>query len=151
MERRLRDLLPRREFTNVSSARSRHMSKIKGKGNRSTELRLRQALAGAGIRGWTQNDRRLKGCPDIVFGYAKLVLFVDGCFWHGCPTCGHLPNANGSFWRAKIEGNRDRDMRVTRSLRGRGYQVIRFWEHQLRMDLPQCVGLIRRQLEQRLT
>jgi DNA mismatch endonuclease, patch repair protein len=59
------------------------------------------------------------------------VVFVDGCFWHGCPKCFQAPRQNASYWAAKIGGNRRRDRRVTRALRHEGIKVIRLWEHDL--------------------
>src|SRR5262249_43571731 len=61
----------------------------------------------------------------------KLVVFVDGCYWHGCRRCGHVPNVNRPYWSAKIVGNRARDLRNTKLLKSAGYRVVRFWEHEL--------------------
>jgi DNA mismatch endonuclease (patch repair protein) len=61
-----------------------------------------------------------------------VAVFVDGCFWHGCPRHGTQPRTNTAFWRKKIEGNQTRDRRVNRALRARGWSVLRLWEHELK-------------------
>jgi len=70
--------------------------------------------------------------PDFVFRRARLALFVDGCFWHGCPQHGTQPKGNAAFWRRKFSRNKKRDRLVTRTLRKSGWRVIRIWEHTLR-------------------
>jgi DNA mismatch endonuclease (patch repair protein) len=70
--------------------------------------------------------------PDFVFRSQRLAVFVDGCFWHGCPVHGTQPRHNAKFWRDKIARNRTRDRLVTRTLRARGWRVIRIWEHELK-------------------
>jgi DNA mismatch endonuclease (patch repair protein) len=72
------------------------------------------------------------GKPDFVFPKQKVVLFVDGCFWHGCPKHSNLPKNNRNFWVKKLDGNKIRDRLVTRELRKMGWKVVRVWEHELR-------------------
>lgn len=132
MERALRQKLRGGKFQNVSKKRSKTMSAIKGQGNRTTEARLRFAFVGAGLSGWQVHPAGVEGHPDFLFREAKLAIFVDGCFWHGCPKCGHYPANNQAYWREKIEVNRRRDRRVSTHLRQQGYEVIRIWEHELR-------------------
>ena len=120
MERRLKKMLPDGEFRNVSPQRSRTMSAIRGKHTKSTERRLRMALIRAGIPGWRLHPLGVPGNPDLAFPRSNLVIFVDGCFWHGCPKCGHIPHTNSSFWQAKIERNRERDRLSNRAIRKRG-------------------------------
>ena len=146
MERVLREKLPGGDFRNVTPARSRAMSAVRGKGNASTERRFRLALVRAGIGGWKLHLKEIAGCPDFFFAHPELAVFTDGCFWHGCPKCGHLPSSNSGFWRAKIERNRLRDMEITEKLRVDGIEVLRFWEHELRDDLVGCVGIVRERL-----
>src|SRR5690242_2121977 len=67
--------------------RSERMARVKGRGNRSTEVRIAAALAGAAIRGWRRHPQHVLGRPDFWFPAERVVVFVDGCFWHGCPTC----------------------------------------------------------------
>ncbi|MBV9124489.1 MAG: very short patch repair endonuclease [Planctomycetes bacterium] len=107
------------------------MRSIKDKGNKSTERRLRAILVRAGIRGWKMHPTGLPGKPDFLFPQPRIVVFVDGCYWHGCPQCGHIPNVNRPYWSAKIEGNRRRDQTNTRTLEEAGNRVLRVWEHEL--------------------
>jgi DNA mismatch endonuclease (patch repair protein) len=93
------------------------------------ELRLRRALHAAGLR-FTVNRRDLPGTPDVVFSRAKLAVFVDGCFWHGCPDHGTMPKNNAEWWRAKFQGTMDRDRRKDEGLAAAGWLPIHFWEHE---------------------
>lgn len=113
------------------AGRSALMALVRGAGNASTELRLVAAFRAAGIRGWRRGSL-LPGRPDFVFAAARLALFADGCFWHGCPRHHRMPRTRRAFWRAKVEGNRRRDRRVDRALRALGWSVLRVWEHDLR-------------------
>jgi len=106
------------------------MSRIRGTGNKATELRLLKVFRANGITGWRRGSK-LPGKPDFVFPKLKLAVFVDGCFWHGCPKHGTRPKQNAKFWRDKITGNKARDRRVNRLLRKRGWTVVRIWEHEL--------------------
>jgi DNA mismatch endonuclease (patch repair protein) len=103
---------------------------IRGSGKKDTELRLITIFRTHGITGWRRGSN-LTGKPDFVFRKLKLAVFVDGCFWHGCPKHGTRPKANAGFWLAKINGNRARDRRVNRLLRAKGWRVLRIWEHEL--------------------
>ncbi|MFO1512293.1 MAG: DNA mismatch repair protein Vsr [Verrucomicrobiota bacterium] len=69
--------------------------------------------------------------PDFVFPQVRLALFVDGCFWHGCPKHATKPKNNRAFWRKKLAGNKARDALVTRTLRRAGWRLLRVWEHEL--------------------
>lgn len=112
------------------AARSERMSRIRGRGNASTEERMRMLLRSAGLSGWRRHCK-LSGRPDFVFRQEKVAIFVDGCFWHGCPTHFKAPVGNAEFWRKKIAGNRERDRAVNRNLRKAGWTVLRIWEHAL--------------------
>ena len=92
------------------------------------ELALRRALHRRGVR-FRVSRRDLPGRPDIVLVRLRLAIFVDGCFWHGCPRHHVSPKANAAFWRSKIDGNRTRDRRNTAALRKLGWRVVRVWEH----------------------
>src|SRR5690242_4583024 len=116
MESVLRLTLKSRRFTRVPPARSHVMSAIRSSGNRSTELRLRLALVRAGIPGWKLHVTGLPGRPDFFFPRRNLAVFVDGCFWHGCPKCGHLPRTNHLFWKTKISRTKMRDMAAKSAL-----------------------------------
>jgi DNA mismatch endonuclease (patch repair protein) len=106
------------------------MSRIRSKGNKKTEDRLRVALQLHKMRGWRRHTA-LPGTPDFVFPAARLAIFVDGCFWHGCPKHFRPPGRNAQFWLAKISANKRRDRRVDRELKDKGWRVVRIWEHQL--------------------
>ena len=76
----------------------------------------------------------MPGRPDFVFPSVKLAVFVDGCFWHGCPKHGHTPASNIEYWESKLARNRQRDKRVSAELRAKGWLVIRVWEHSLKQE-----------------
>lgn len=139
MEKALRRHLPGGEFKNVSPERSRAMSAVRGWGNKTTEVLFRYALVRNGVKGWQIHPEGIPGSPDFLFDHEKVVVFLDGCFWHGCKKCGHFPRANAAFWRAKIERNKQRDIRTTDQLRKRKFLVIRFWEHELGDGLDKCL------------
>lgn len=114
----------------TKSKRSEVMARIRGKGNRDTEVALMKFFRRHHIIGWRRNHQ-LFGKPDFVFPQIKLAVFVDGCFWHSCPRHATKPQNNRSFWKAKLDRNRNRDRTVTRALRLRGWKVLRVWEHEL--------------------
>jgi DNA mismatch endonuclease, patch repair protein len=111
--------------------RSRNMASIRSKGNATTEKAFLRLLREGGISGWRRHID-LPGKPDFVFRGRRLAVFIDGCFWHGCPRCYRLPEDNRRYWKAKVTANRTRDRRTTRKLRSLGWQVIRIWEHSLK-------------------
>jgi DNA mismatch endonuclease, patch repair protein len=112
--------------------RSALMAKVRSTGNRSTEGRVEVALKKARIRGWKKHPKDIAGCPDFYFPKARLVIFVDGCFWHACPKCGRLPSSNAKYWIPKLDANRRRDNRTRRQLQAQGFHVIRIWEHEVK-------------------
>jgi DNA mismatch endonuclease Vsr len=142
MERALRKTLLDGAFTSVSIQRSRVMSAIRGKGNKSTEAKLQMALVSRGIRGFVMHPRTLPGKPDFLFSKEKLAVFVDGCFWHGCPICGHIPKTRSKFWRTKFQRNRNRDRKANTELGKLGFSVYRVWECELRRDPTRVVKTI---------
>lgn len=78
---------------------------------------------------------------------AKLAVFVDGCFWHGCPQHSKIPKANRPFWKRKLDNNRKRDRLITRTLKAKGWSVLRIWEHELaKKNQRRCLARIRRAL-----
>ena len=103
------------------------MSRIRGRGNEKTEVRLAKLMRAARIKGWRRH-LPIPGRPDFSFRNQKVAVFVDGCFWHGCPRCFRLPKQNRAFWKAKIEGNRRRDRTVNARLRRLGWTVFRIRE-----------------------
>ena len=117
---------------NVSpETRSRVMARVRSNRNRSTEWRVRSGLIRAGVRGWKVNAADVLGKPDFAFPIQRIAVFVDGCFWHGCPRCKRTPSSNTEYWDAKILRNRLRDRRVSAALRKSGWCVIRLWEHEI--------------------
>lgn len=116
-----------------SEQRSRNMASIRSKGNASTEKVFLGLLREAGISGWRRH-MNLPGKPDFAFPKQRVAIFVDGCFWHGCPRCYRLPEDNRRYWKAKMRSNRNRDRRRTRELRARGWTVLRCWEHRLETE-----------------
>ncbi|MFZ2524837.1 MAG: very short patch repair endonuclease [Candidatus Ferrigenium altingense] len=125
--------------------RSEVMSLIRSRGNKATELRLIEVFREFGITGW-RRSQPLLGKPDFTFRHERVVVFVDGCFWHGCPKCYKRPKSNRKFWDTKIANNRKRDRLVSRELRRLGWQVVRIWQHQL--DKPaRAAGRVIRALE----
>lgn len=126
--------------------RSQLMGRIRSRGNKKTEIRLISVFRANNIIGWRRNNT-LFGKPDFVFRKQKLALFVDGCFWHGCPKHGHFPATNKAFWRKKILRNIERDREVLRFLRKAGWRVVRVWEHDLaRKNEKRLVARLRRTL-----
>ena len=123
--------------------RSHNMSMIRGT-NSGPEVLLRKALWRLGFR--YRLTVRLPGRPDLVFPKFGAVLFIDGCFWHGCPKHLVWPKHNASFWKKKILGNKSRDAKITRVLRRDGWNVIRVWEHEIRRDLNRCALRVERKL-----
>jgi len=132
----------------TKAKRSTVMSRIRSAGNRDTELRLIAIFRANRITGWrrgasvssvssvvqnseSERHRPFTVKPDFVFPKLKLAVFVDGCFWHGCPVHGTNPRNNAAFWRKKIAGNKGRDRLVNRTLRRMGWRVLRIWEHEL--------------------
>lgn len=126
--------------------RSEVMSLIRSHGNKATELRLIEILRAHRITGW-RRKRKLLGKPDFVFRRQGVCVFVDGCFWHGCPKHGTRPKQNRKFWDAKIVRNKKRDRQVTRGLHETGWQVLRIWGHELTAKKEaRLVARIRRKL-----
>lgn len=112
--------------------RSRNMAAIRNK-DTDIEVALRKALWNEGLR--YRINYKLFGKPDIVFPGKKLVVFCDGCFWHGCPFCGSIPEQNKEFWETKIKKNIGRDALVTEQLQLMGWTVKRYWGCQIKEDL----------------
>jgi DNA mismatch endonuclease (patch repair protein) len=92
------------------------------------ELALRRALHARGVR-FRLHRRDLPGTPDVVLSRARIAVFVDGCFWHGCPEHGVLPKNNREWWRKKLAENAERDRRKDAQLEELGWLPMHFWEH----------------------
>lgn len=129
--------------------RIRTMRSVKSK-ETGPERRLRGMLAGLGLTGWLVNPEAIEGKPDFAFPKQKVAIFVDGCFWHGCPICNRpLPASNREYWRRKITRNVKRDHVNSVKLEAAGWQVVRIWEHQMRKNesLDPIANLIKTCLE----
>lgn len=116
------------------------MSRIRGT-NTGPELRLRKALWAAGRR-YRLHYRTPAGRPDVVFPGARVAVFIDGCFWHGCPVHYVRPRSREGFWSLKLRTNVDRDRAQTLLLEGEGWRVVRAWEHEVYEDLPAVVARV---------
>ena len=106
------------------------------------ELAVRRILHAEGLR-YRVNVRPVPGLrrtADIVFTRAKVAVFIDGCFWHGCPDHYQRPTSNRSYWDPKVARNKERDSDTTLQLEGEGWVVLRFWEHQRPADVAMAVA-----------
>lgn len=111
--------------------RSQIMRQIKDSRNKSTELKLIKFFKSNAIKGWRRNYK-LYGKPDFTFPNLKIVVFVDGCFWHGHDCRNTKPQTNSHYWNTKIHRNRERDKEVTKILKQKGWITIRIWECDLK-------------------
>lgn len=111
--------------------RRKTMQAVKGKATK-LEKRLWAMLAGMGVRGWVKNASNITGKPDVVFSSQRVAVFIDGCFWHGCPHCRRkLPQTNREYWERKIKRNIELSKLYNKKLRGMGWTVVRIWEHEM--------------------
>jgi DNA mismatch endonuclease, patch repair protein len=127
--------------------RSRIMSAIRKRGNKSTELRLVTIFRQHHVSGWRRHYPLL-GNPDFVFLKPKVAVFTDGCFWHGCRWHCRPPSSNGGYWHPKLQWNKHRDRLNSANLRKQGWLVVRLWEHQLD-DAAKTVARVKQALAQR--
>jgi DNA mismatch endonuclease (patch repair protein) len=113
-------------------------------------MRLRKLVWASGLRGY-RTSTQLPGKPHLAFTRLQIAIFVDGCFWHGCPECndGRAPKSNTSYWTEKRRMNAERDIRQTRELKRRGWIVLRFWEHHVLKETTECLKTIRRAIRSR--
>ena len=121
----------------MSLTRSEQMARIRSS-NTTPELLLRRGVWATGLR------FRLKvgtpfGMPDLVFKKARVAVFVDGCFWHGCPEHYLRPKSRPEYWSTKLSSNVNRDRRQTTALEAAGWRVCRLWEHEVVENLPEAV------------
>jgi DNA mismatch endonuclease, patch repair protein len=130
----------------TAQERSRLMSQVRDRDTK-PELMLRRALWSRGYR--YRLACPMPGRPDLTFTRARVVVFVDGCFWHGCPIHASLPKSNAEFWRKKLARNRERDLEVTCELLAQGWTVFRFWEHQVESDLEWVLDTLEQVLGER--
>lgn len=124
--------------------KSEQMARVRSS-NTDTELLLRRALWRQGLR-FRVTCRTLPGSPDVAFTRWRLAVFVDGCFWHGCPVHYTSPKANSSFWQEKKAKNCARDARVDAELSALGWTVLRIWEHEVYDAVSAVVRRVRKML-----
>lgn len=125
--------------------RSRVMARVK-KSDTKLEGTLTSILRNYGLVGYKRYLKDLPGSPDFAFLRAQVAVFLDSCFWHGCPKHLRMPKSNLDYWQRKIAENKRRDRRQTAGLRHLGWSVVRLWEHELR-DPDAVVRRIRRALD----
>jgi DNA mismatch endonuclease (patch repair protein) len=141
MEKALKGLLTKGRFSEVRPQTRRIMSRI-GPGAASTEQSFRMKLVRARLTGWHTNSIVELTRPDIYFARKRIAIFLDGCFWHACPKCGHFPKTRRAFWKEKFRRNRLRDRRDVRRLTKNGVKVVRIWEHNVRRRCAKVEALI---------
>jgi len=126
--------------------RSQLMSRVRSRGNKTTELLAVRLFREYGIVGWRRHPH-LIGKPDFVWRKSRVALFIDGCFWHG-HACGRnlTPKTNAGIWRQKIASNQDRDRRNTHALKRAGWKVVRMWECSLTKNHKRCISRLQKAL-----
>ncbi len=127
----------------TSSRTSLRLSKVRQKGT-NAELALRREMYRIGLRYRIDYEvlKKPRRVADIAFPGRKIAIFVDGCFWHGCPEHGTWPKRNADFWRQKIEANRQRDADTNARLQANGWTALRFWSHESPVEAAQAVARV---------
>jgi DNA mismatch endonuclease (patch repair protein) len=120
-----------------------------GEGNKrkdtAPEVRLRSHLHARGLRFRKDPPLVVEGRkvrPDVVFTRARVAVFVDGCFWHGCPLHGTMPRSNRDYWVPKLRRNAERDRQIDEDLARAGWTVVRVWEHENAADAASRIGAL---------
>jgi DNA mismatch endonuclease (patch repair protein) len=131
-------MLPMDNLTKAQ--RQKNMRNIRSKGT-SIEKVVRSGLRRAGIR-FRANVRTIPGKPDFVFRDARVIVFLDSCFWHSCPYHATQPKSNRTYWQPKLKRNKERDRIITKALKKSGWKVLRIWEHRIKKDPLGCLSLI---------
>ncbi|ABX15969.1 very short patch repair endonuclease [Burkholderia multivorans] len=119
--------------------KSEQMARVRSR-NTAPELALRRALWHQGLR--YRLTPKLPGTPDLCFVTKRVAIFVDGCFWHGCPQHYSAPAQNAEFWSHKVASNITRDRKADAALEAEGWTVMRVWEHELKSHLADVVARI---------
>ena len=132
-------------YRKMALSRSEQMARIKGS-NTSPELALRKALWARGLR-YRLMVRTIGGRPDLVFPKQRLAVFIDGCFWHGCPLHYARPRSRHEFWSIKLAENIHRDYRQSDALHSAGWSVVRLWEHEVILDLARATDRVAQSLK----
>ena len=120
--------------------RSQIMRAIKSK-NTKLEQKVFKALRKRGLK-FRTNVADLPGKPDIAIKKYKIVIFLDSCFWHGCPLHCRVPKTNTEYWQKKIEKNRKRDWLITETYKKNRWHILRVWEHELKENLEETIDKI---------
>lgn len=129
----------------TTAQRSYNMSQIRSS-NTGPEIYLQELLVASGLADFEKQPKEIPGRPDFYFPKHKSVIFVDGCFWHGCRNCFQTPQTNEKFWKSKIEGNISRDVTVNKKLNTLGLKIIRVKEHDLKKNPTVVIDNIQKQL-----
>ena len=133
---------PRPKNENVSKVMSANKAK-----HTKPELALRKALWANNLKGYRTNYKKTPGRADIAFPRYKVAIFVNGCFWHRCPSCNYpLPKTNSDFWKSKFAKNVARDEKKTKELENMGWKAQTVWECQINDDINKIVTLIKKNL-----
>lgn len=139
----------------VMTPEQRHRAMAHNRGRTQLEKKLASALWRKGLRYLTDTGYKarhghwLLGHPDLVFARQRTIIFVDGCFWHGCRICDTGLEHSSKFWQNKISTNRERDARITKQLEKDGWNVVRIFEHEIKAKVglqntvERLVGLLR--------
>ncbi|MFT4188834.1 MAG: very short patch repair endonuclease [Aeromicrobium sp.] len=116
----------------ASSEATRKSMRANRSRDTSPELAVRRLVHAKGLRYRVaaRPEKDLRRTVDLMFGPTKVVVLIDGCYWHGCPDHYRVPATNRDYWSAKIDRNRERDRETTAILTERGWTVLRFWEHE---------------------
>jgi len=124
--------------------RSQLMSRVRSRGNKTTELRAVELFKDNGITGWRRHPN-LIGKPDFIWVRSRVAVFIDGCFWHG-HGCGRnlTPKTNATLWQEKIKTNQSRDRRHDRELKRLGWKVVRIWECSLAKNQARCINKLKK-------
>jgi DNA mismatch endonuclease, patch repair protein len=127
--------------------RSRVMRLVKSQ-ETSLEKKIRSRLWKRGIR-YRENKSTLFGKPDLLVASKKVVVFIDSCFWHGCDMHLRMPRSNIDYWVNKINRNKKRDRFVNSHYKKRGWNILRFWEHQIKDNIELSVQRIAEALDRK--
>lgn len=134
--------------THTPAQRKYNMSRIKSS-NTLIELKFRKFIWQKGLRGYRIKSK-IGGKPDIYFPKQKLAVFIDGCFWHKCPTDFIRPKSKNDYWDRKIKNNVRRDKKINIELKKENIRVLRFWEHEINTNLEKCYTILRSAYEKNL-
>ena len=128
--------------THTKAQRSFNMSRIRATDTK-PEMTFRKYIWSKGLKGYRAHSR-LRGKPDLYFGKSKIAVFIDGCFWHKCAVCFKGPKSNKKYWNKKIQRNVERDLETDIYLESNNIHVLRFWEHEIKIDINKCFNKLKK-------